>query len=118
MKWLKSFKTKPKRVFVVHGDDQVCEEFKEYIKKEHGYNAVAPYSGTIYDLKTNLVIVEGERIPVKKKVSKADTLFERLEKAGRRLMDVIRRSKGISNKDLRKFTDQINELSNKWDNKQ
>src|SRR5690606_12498315 len=32
--WLQGFEKKPKRVFVVHGDDIVCEEFPEYISKE------------------------------------------------------------------------------------
>ena len=67
VQWLQSIKKKPDRVFVVHGDDIVCEEFTEYIRKQLGYNAVAPYSGTIYDLKNNKCLVEGERIPVKRR---------------------------------------------------
>ncbi len=115
VKWLASFDPKPKKVFVVHGDDEVCEGFKDYINDELGYDAMAPYSGTVYDLRNNVVITEGERIPAVKASRKADTVYQRLEQAGKRLMDVIKRNKGGANGDLRKFTNEINTLSNKWD---
>ena len=35
--------------------------------------------------------------------------------AGERLMQVIRRNEGGTNKDLAKFADQINSLCDKWD---
>lgn len=115
VKWLASFDPKPKKVFVVHGDDEVCEGFKDYINDELGYDAMAPYSGTVYDLRNNVVITEGERIPAVKASRKADTVYQRLEQAGKRLMDVVKRNKGGANGDLRKFTNEINTLSNKWD---
>ncbi|NLP34928.1 MAG: MBL fold metallo-hydrolase [Clostridiales bacterium] len=117
VQWLQSIKKKPDRVFVVHGDDIVCEEFTEYIRKQLGYNAVAPYSGTIYDLKNNKCLVEGERIPVKRRgdKQKVSSVFDRLVNAGKRLMSVIQRNKDGANKDLAKFADQINSLCDKWD---
>lgn len=117
LKWLQSFEKKPERVFVTHGDDQVCSLFTDYIKDELGYAAVAPYSGTIYDLKQNICIVEGRKIPVEKRAAggKADTVFDRLVQAGRRLIAVIERNRGGANKDLAKFTSQIEALSDKWD---
>ena len=42
-------------------------------------------------------------------------LFNRLLAAGRRLMSVIEKNRGISNKDVAKFTDAINALCDKWD---
>lgn len=116
--WLSSFQKKPERVFVVHGDDQVCIDFTEYISKELGYSAVAPYSGAVYDLKDNVCLVEGMRIPVEsrsKGISQKETAFDRLMKAGKRLLTVIARNKGGTNKDLAKFTSQINSLCDKWD---
>lgn len=117
LRWLCAFEKKPERVFVVHGDDRVCEEFTEYIRDELGYNATAPYSGTVVDLARNVVIVEGKPIPVEMtaKKKKAITAFDRLVEAGRRLMAVIQKNKGGANKDLAKFTDQINALCEKWD---
>lgn len=117
LKWLSAFEKKPQRVFVVHGDDQVCEQFTAYIRDELGHNAVDPYSGTIYDLAENSCIYEGKPIPVEKRVeaTKVDTVFERLVNAGKRLVAVIQRNKGGANKDLAKFADQVNSLCDKWD---
>jgi len=117
LKWLQSFAKKPERVFVVHGDDQICEQFTEYIRDRLGYQAVAPYSGTTYDLKENICVVEGRRIPVDRaqETRKASSAFERLVNAGKRLLVVIQNNKGGTNKDLGKFADQINALCDKWD---
>jgi metallo-beta-lactamase family protein len=117
IKWLQSFEKKPERVFVVHGDDQVCKLFTDYISEELGYPSVAPYSGTSYDLKTNTCLAEGKMIPAEKKAEarRTDSVFERLVSAGKRLMVIIQHNKSGANKDLAKFTDQINSLCNKWD---
>ncbi|HWT26406.1 MAG TPA: MBL fold metallo-hydrolase, partial [Mobilitalea sp.] len=117
LKWLTSYEKKPERVFVVHGDDQVCMLFTDYIKNELGYNAVAPFSGTIYDLAKNVCILESKGIPAEKKAEadRMDTVFDRLVNAGKRLIAVIQHNKGDANKDLAKFTDQINSLCDKWE---
>lgn len=119
LRWLKGFAKKPDRVFVTHGDDQVCELFTEYISKELGYHAAAPYSGETYDLLSNVCVKEGSKIPVEPKeyvtAAKVDTVFERLVQAGKRLAAVIQHNKGGANKDLAKFTSQINSLCDKWD---
>ena len=55
---------------------------------------------------------------VKKKEAtrkRAMDVFGRLLLAGERLMAVIRKNEGLSNKDTAKFTDQINALCDKWD---
>ncbi|NLL72387.1 MAG: MBL fold metallo-hydrolase [Clostridiales bacterium] len=116
LKWLGSYEKKPERVFVVHGDHEVCKMFTQYLGDELSYNAYAPYSGTVVDLATNEIIVEGKPIPVeKKKDKKVTTAFERLVNAGKRLVSVIQKNKGGTNKDLSKFANQINSLCDKWD---
>ena len=75
-----------------------------------------PYSGTVVDLARNLVVIEGKPIPVEGTERKrAATVYDRLVEAGKRLMAVIQRNKGVANKDLAKFIDQINALCDKWD---
>ena len=122
LRWLTSIEKKPERVFVTHGDDQVCEIFTEHLREELGYEAVAPFSGATYDLLTNTCVREGVRIPVEAREaalaasgSKADTVYDRLVQAGKRLMAVILHNKGGANKDLAKFTSQINSLCDKWE---
>ena len=46
---------------------------------------------------------------------RADSAFDRLVAAGKRLLDVIYRNEGLSNKDKAKFETQINNLADKWD---
>ncbi|RDU25260.1 MBL fold metallo-hydrolase RNA specificity domain-containing protein [Anaerosacchariphilus polymeriproducens] len=118
LQWLQAIENKPKRVFVVHGEETVCEQFTETLNKELQYTAVAPYTGEVYDLKTNTCIVEGnkERKQIKKaNVRRASEVFARLVAAGQRLTTVIQHNEGGANKDLAKFADQIHSLCDKWD---
>ena len=86
------------------------------VRKETGIEAVAPYSGDVYDLESGLCIQQGtHKLAVKKKQTKAQGVFARLVAAGERLMAVIQKCEGMANKDLAKFADQINSLCDKWD---
>ncbi len=116
IEWLEGFEEKPKKVFVVHGEDSVCTAFTECLKIEHGQRAYAPYSGTIFNLISNKFEYEAEPIPVKKKAKIASGVYARLLACGQRLMAIIQKSDGMANKDLAKFADQINALCDKWDN--
>ena len=120
MRWAAAFKEKPKRIFVAHGDDQVCDIFAKRLEDELGYSAMAPYSGTEVDLITNEIVKETVGIVVthaeqKARSRKAAGVFARLVAAGQRLMAVIRHNEGGANKDLARFADQINSLCDKWD---
>lgn len=114
--WLSGFEKKPERVFVVHGEESVCEAFKDCLNDEYGFRAYAPYSGTRFNLASNEV--EYAAVPVrveKKKTKGASDVFRRLLAAGQRLLAVIQHNEGGTNKDLAKFADQINSLCDKWD---
>ena len=118
LQWVKAFGNTPKRVFVVHGQDAVCDTFAELVTKETGVIATAPYSGDIYDLQANICIAKGSRERAVKKVKDArvvSNVFARLVAAGERLLAVIRKLEGHPNKELGKFADQINSLCDKWD---
>ena len=119
LSWLKNLKTPPMQVFVNHGADEVTDMFAKEIEDSLGYAAVAPYSGGSYDLVTLECLNEGSRKRIERSVKtaklKTSAVFERLLSAGRRLMVVIERNRGGANKDLAKFADQIDALSNKWD---
>lgn len=115
IKWVEAFKEKPKKVFVVHGEDSVCKLFTECLKIEHGIDAYAPYSGTRYDLISQDFIYEAEPVVLKKKAKAVSDVFARLLACGQRLIAVIHKNEGGTNKDLAKFADQINSLCDKWD---
>lgn len=118
LRWLGAFRAPVQRVFVVHGEDSVTDGFARTIQDEFGYSAWAPYPGCEADLIANEIINEGTRIPVKAKKAarrRADTAFDRLIAAGKRLLDVIYKNEGLSNKDKARFESQINNLADKWD---
>lgn len=120
MTWIKSFNQKPTKVFVTHGDDEVTEIFARRLEEELGLDAMAPFSGTVFDLAENVCIYEAQGIKITKtavspKTSKAARAFQKLVAMGQRLMSVIRKSEGIPNKDLDRFTREVQSLCDKWD---
>lgn len=118
-RWIGAFtEKKPAKVFVVHGEDKVTEEFAAHIHTELGMDSEAPYSGDAYNLLTGEKIQEGSRVRVEKKEKSnraVSNIFARLLAAGGRLMAIIKKSEGMPNKELGRFADQINELCNKWE---
>ena len=115
LEWVNAFEEKPKKVFVVHGEDSVCMNFVECLKIEHGQRAYAPYSGSEFDLIANKFTYEAEPVPVKKRAAAATGVFARLVAAGQRLVAMIAKCDGWANKDQAKLADQINSLCDKWE---
>ena len=118
LKWLGGFRTPLQHVFVVHGEDDVTEEFAKTVEETLGCPAFAPFPGGCVDLAANEILEEGMRIPVKAKKpsqKRADAAFERLLAAGKYLLDVIYKNEGLANKDKAKFESQIHNLADKWD---
>ncbi len=116
LNWINSFKEKPERVFVVHGESMVADSFVSCLETEHGYRAIAPYSGTVFDVLNNKFIYEAEPIILKKAKSRVSKeIYLRLKAAGTRLLSVIEKHQGGTNNDLKKFAKQIELLCEKWD---
>ena len=114
--WIQGFKERPKKVFIVHGDDSACTAFANCLRDEYGYDTYAPFSGTEFDLISGQIIKEGVPKAVVKKTSKlVSDVFTRLKAAGARLTAIIARSEGMTNKDKAKFADQILALCDKWE---
>ena len=114
--WVTAFEEKPRKVFVVHGEDSVTISFAECLKVEHGIQAYAPYSGTEFDLANGKFLFEASPIPVARKSKKTvSDVFARLVAAGQRLLSVIYKNEGMANKDLAKFADQVISLCDKYD---
>lgn len=118
--WIGAFEKKPQRVFVTHGEDTVTDLFAERLCEEKGLDAVAPFSGTVYDLKDNVCIFETSGVKLEKthlspKSTKAARAFQKLVAMGQRLMSVIRKNEGGANKDLERFSREIQSLCDKWD---
>ena len=118
LRWLEGFQTPLERVFVVHGEDEVTDEFASMVEEKFGYLAFAPFPGGEVDLATNEILSTGVKIPVKAKKpvqKRVDAAFERLLAAGKHLLEVIYKNEGLAIKDKAKFETQINNLADKWD---
>lgn len=118
--WIGAFEKKPEKVFVTHGDDEVTEIFARRLREEKGLDAAAPFSGSEYDLASDVCVYEAQGVRMKKasaspKAGKAARAFEKLVAMGQRLMSVIRKNEGCPNKDLEKFSREIQSLCDKWD---
>ena len=113
--WMRGFENKPSKVFVVHGEDIVTETFARTLKEELGLDAYAPFSGTVYDLLTGEFVHEAEGVrKAEAKRHTGNAVFDRLLAAGQRLMSIIRKNEHLANKELARFADQIDALSEKW----
>ena len=118
--WIKAFEVKPQKVFVTHGEDTVTELFAARLRDEMNYDAYAPFSGTEVDLAEGEFLYEAEGVKIQKpaalqKASKAAKVYEKLLALGYRLLSVIRKNEGCANKDLEKFSRDVQSLCDKWD---
>ena len=68
---------------------------------------------------TGEILFAGARKPIKKSekasTAKKNAVFNRVVAAAKRLMEVVLKNDGLSNKDLAKFESQILNLADKWD---
>jgi len=118
LKWIDAFESKPETVFIVHGERETCKSFTARLIGE-GFKAIAPKYSAMYDLLTGEAVFEGRDIIRRDDPDSAErresAVYQRLLRAGMRLLEVITRNRGGTNKDLAKFADQIDSLTSKWD---
>jgi metallo-beta-lactamase family protein len=116
--WLGNIPAAPQKVFVNHGNEESAVSFASTVREKFGYNVEAPYTGGKYDLVTGECLNAGNRVKNIKEATGENrgftALFMRLKQAGERLVAVINAHKGASNRDLEKFTKQIDDLTKKW----
>lgn len=118
LRWLECFRAKPEIVFVNHGDDESCTAF-QHLVSQMGYQAVAPYSGTEYDLATGRITVYADCRPIRheqilKGTARAWVVYGDLLGAAEALLAFVKTCKGCTNKDNAKFASQIRNLIEKW----
>ena len=122
LSWLEAFKKRPYTVFVNHGDEGACENLRGLIEQRFGCRAIAPYSGSEYDLLTDTPIneIEGVKIQSSKarsKTERADRFYNELMREVGNLYDYATASRGLSNKELSSMTEQIKTMLKKWKKK-
>ena len=115
--WIASMKKLPKRVYVNHGSDGVCDSFAKIVTERLGIEATAPYSGDAFDPVIGAQLIVGSRKKVShvdhKRKGRSSAVWNKLYTAGMRLMGIIERSRGCKSKDLTVLTNRINALCDK-----
>ena len=116
LEWIEAFKYKPRQVFVVHGEDQVAELFSKTLSEECGIRSAAPYSGTRYDLAAGKFILITSGIPISKATAgrMVSSSFTKLKFTGRRILDFINGCQWLPNKDLERFSQDLEALIEKY----
>ena len=115
--WLRGFEKAPKLTFVNHGENTVTDTFAEYVKTELGFETMAPYSGTEFDLRAGEFLHIAEGVLIGRNTpggAKQDTCFKSLRAAAEELLAVAKGCDGRPNKTLQDFTSDINKLIEKY----
>ena len=117
---MNAFSPKPKRVFIIHGEDEVENIFAQTLT-EQGFTACAPYNGEQWAIGAEGAVclqeapVSGWSTSPARERPALQPVFQRLSAPAKRLLRVIEHNESGANKDLAKFADQINALCDKWD---
>ena len=117
MDWLRGFEEAPRLTFVNHGENTVTDAFAETIQNELGFKAMAPYSGTEYDLLAGRFIKRTKGVPVGKASVggvKAESYYKSLRAAAEELFSLVRDFAGRPNKTIQAFTRDIQTLIKKY----
>ena len=102
------------KVFVVHGTTASADSFRDKLWLEYGLDAYAPYSGAEFDLLSGKVSYDAPPVILQQKSPRSIAAYDRLRNMLDRLTALVENSRGYSNKELIKMTDQLTELCNKW----
>jgi metallo-beta-lactamase family protein len=107
------FTPRPQHVFVTHGEKDVAELYAATLRGR-GFNAHAADLMEVYDLIADRVLEKSEQPRIRKEERGISSAYAELQNAGSYLMNTIARSKDMSKDKLRKLTEQIRNLTDKW----
>ena len=112
LRWMDGFQTKPAQVFVNHGEDASCTAFARTLTEERGLKAMAPWSGTEYDLARGEFTLVTQGVPIRRADTPAagkrpEGLFARLLAAAEALLRAAKRCEGRPNRELRCWAERM-----------
>ena len=119
IRWLQGVSPKPAQIFVNHGDDEACTDFTQCLREEYGYNAMAPYSGTCYDLAAGAFLAQPAGVLRKKpeeaaRDPRAMAAFSELQRAVKQLSALAQGAGGRPNTELKRMAAQVQALYDAW----
>jgi metallo-beta-lactamase family protein len=127
--WIRALKNRPRKVFVVHGEDSVAEGFADTLRDEDALDAEAPYNGAEYDLLADTWLSAGNRQKHFRRTVKASaentgsgnkngsryapsSAYAALAAAVQELVRLTEGMKQWANRDIRRITAQIESVCN------
>lgn len=119
IKWLGAYKTPPKKIFIIHGEDAVRETFHALVRQKYGYDCEIPKLGDAYEL----VLGESRYIsslgPFEKRGAEkvAHTLRESFSNLSMLVREGESRLAGGGNgeaENLSRLAEEMEGLYNKW----
>lgn len=75
LRWLDAFETPIERIFVVHGESDVCDSFAALLAKRYNVPVTAPDYGAGFDLLTNTMLEPGVKREVMKPAAKPESVY-------------------------------------------
>ncbi len=115
--WLRGFEKAPRLTFVNHGENTVTDSFAETVRAELGFETMAPYSGTEFDLRAGEFLRVTEGVPIGNATvggSNADSYYKSLRSAAEELLSLVKNAEGRPNKTLKAFARELRELTEKY----
>ena len=114
MNFIYSFITKPKHIFLVHGEEGAQEELKERVEAEAGISVTIPEFGETYDIDEQIAMTH----KVERKVTKTikSEILERLEKLKSEINDMddyVRKDvndENLRDEDIFRINEKIKDL--------
>ena len=114
MNFIYSFISKPKHIFLVHGEAEAQEIFKEKVESETGIPVTIPEFGETYDVKEQIEMTH----KIERKVSKTikSEIIERLEKLKSEMNDMdqyVRQdvnNENLRDEDIFRINEKIKDL--------
>ncbi len=117
MNFIYSFITKPKHIFLVHGEPEGQVVLKQKIKEETGINVTIPNFGDVYELNEEIKMRDKLELPNKYRFIRLEILqkLDNLEEEIKEMKSIIKTellNEDTSDEEVEKLKDKIRELEN------
>lgn len=118
LNWVQGLKKHPCLAFVNHSEDSACNAFV-HLLQENGYEACAPWSGSVFDLTAGEWIRQAQPVPAEseKRTPTSEAAYARLVACAEKLLCIAKEYKGRAARDIARFADAIEKLVARYEKK-
>jgi metallo-beta-lactamase family protein len=114
VQWIKSFKNKPQKIFVVHGEEEAAGEISRKIEKESKIKTYIPELGESLSIEGENVLLGG-RLEIDRKNKELREMEESVEKLKSIFWPVLQRlghktDNGVDSEELNNFKNKLIEI--------